>query len=200
MQKYNIYIVLTRTNTVLSRLIQYVKNDEYTHAAIALDKELKYMYGFGRKVFYNPIIGGFNHESLDKGLYKYQRVLPGVIMEIEVSQEQYQKARTLLSHFVSYCHLYSYNYKGLLNALLHKEACYDNSFLCSEFVYYILKESGITEFNISRNLVRPQDLLSIEGKIIYKGNLKKYNIQDSTEWIKKSKFRLSWNVLINFFK
>lgn len=178
MQKYHLYIVLIRTNTVLSRLIHYIKNDEYTHAAIALDKELNNMYGFGRKVAYNPIIGGFNKEKLDEGLYKYQKTLPGVIMEVEVSKEQHEKAKSLLANFISNSHLYKYNYKGLVYGLLHKEVRNDNRFLCSEFVYYILKESGITDFNISRSLVRPQNLLNIKSKIVYQGNLKDLKFLD----------------------
>lgn len=49
MDKKHIYIVLTRTNTLISRIIRLFMNDEYTHAAIALDKELNNMYSFGRK-------------------------------------------------------------------------------------------------------------------------------------------------------
>ena len=43
MEKRCLYIVLTRTNTVISKLIHVIKNDEYTHAAIAFDRELDHM-------------------------------------------------------------------------------------------------------------------------------------------------------------
>ena len=59
MEKRHLYIVLTRTNTVMSNLIQILKNDEYTHAAISLDKELNHMYSFGRRNTYNPFVGRF---------------------------------------------------------------------------------------------------------------------------------------------
>lgn len=172
MEKYYLYIVLTRTNTVISKLIQFVKNDEYTHASLSLDKELNYMYSFARKRTYNPFIGGFSQEDINKGLYKFQNAIPGVIMEVEVSRSQYEKAKGLLDHFISNKNLYKYNYKGLLHSLLNKTACYENRFLCSEFVYHILKESDITDLNMPRNLVRPQSLLKLKSKVIYKGNLK----------------------------
>jgi hypothetical protein len=172
MEKSYLYIVLTRTNTMISRLIQLFKNDEYTHAAISLDKELNYMYSFSRRNSYNPFIGRFKKEDINEGLYKFCDTLPGAIIEIEVSREQHEKARALLEHFISNSSLYKYNYKGLLHSLLNKPASSDYRFLCSEFVYHILKESGIIDFNISRNLVRPQSLLNIEGRLIYKGNLK----------------------------
>lgn len=68
------------------------------------------------------------------------------------------------------------NYKGLLYSLVNKPVCNEDRFLCSEFVYHILKESGIANLGISRNLVRPQSLLNIEGKMIYKGNLKEIRL------------------------
>ena len=43
MEKYCIYIVLTRMNTTIARLIRIIKKDDFTHAAISLDKQLKYM-------------------------------------------------------------------------------------------------------------------------------------------------------------
>lgn len=172
MQKYYLYIVLTRTNTFLSRLIQIFTKSEFTHAAISLDKELRFMYSFGRKVHYNPIVGGFMHEEIDKGLYKLHTVLPGVIMEIEVTEEQYVKAKSLLDHFIANRNRYKYNYTGLLHSIIQKETCHETRFLCSEFVYYILKESGITELNKPRNLIKPQDLLLLKSKVIFFGNLK----------------------------
>ena len=36
----NIYILLTRSRTILSRLIHLATNDTYTHASIAWDDEL----------------------------------------------------------------------------------------------------------------------------------------------------------------
>lgn len=48
MDKAHLYVVLTRTNTVISRLIHLVTRDEYTHAALALDRDLKEMYSFAQ--------------------------------------------------------------------------------------------------------------------------------------------------------
>lgn len=185
MGKYYLYVVLTRTNTMISKLISLIKDDEFTHASISLDKELNNMYSFSRKHTYNPFVGVFRQEEIDKGIYKLQKSLHGTIIELEVSKQQYKDATRLLNHFINNSDQYRYNYKGLLDGMLNKESCYDSRFLCSEFVYYILNESGIIDLNISRNLVRPQNLLSLEGSIIYRGNLKelkyKYKNYDSIE-------------------
>lgn len=174
MENCYIYIVLTRTNTTISRLIRLFTHDDYTHAAIALDKNMEKMYSFARKRTYNPFVGRFKQENLNEGIYKLCRELPGVIMEIEVPVEKYEEAVKLLDEFITNSNRYKYNYLGLFYALLNKPVQFENRFLCSEFVYYILKESGIADFDMPRNLVRPQSLLNnLECKIIYQGDLHK---------------------------
>lgn len=172
MQRCYIYVVLTRTNTIISRLIRFFKKDEYTHASISLDRNLENMYSFGRKYDFNPFIGVFKHENINKGTYKYCKTLPGVVIELEVTKSQYKKAKALLGHFISNGSRYKYNYMGLVNSLFDKGSCYSTRFMCSEFVYYILNESGIADLDISRSLVRPQSLLTLDGRILFKGNLK----------------------------
>ncbi|WP_028305481.1 MULTISPECIES: hypothetical protein [Desulfitobacterium] len=172
MQTYYLYIVLTRTNTVLSKLIHMFKQDEYTHAALSLDSDLNHMYSFGRRNPYNPFIGRFRREDIHEGVYGFCENLPGAIIEVEVTQQQYDKVKELLNHFIVHSDRYRYNYRGLFYSLLDKPLSNENRFLCSEFVYFVLKESGITDLKMPRNLVRPQNLLHAEGRIIYQGDLK----------------------------
>lgn len=172
MVKNRLYIVLTRTDTFLSRLIGIFKKDQYTHAAISLDSDLDQMYSFGRRNTYNPFIGCFRREDIHEGVYGLCKTLPGAIIEFEVTAQQYKKAKELMSHFVAHPDNYKYNYQGLLYGLLDKPLCAKDSFLCSEFVYYILNESGIIDLQMPRNLVRPQNLLLAEGKIVFQGDLK----------------------------
>lgn len=185
MEKHYLYIVLTRSNTTISKLIKMIKKDEFTHASISFDKELEQMYSFGRKKSYNPFIAGFKQEKLDKGLYKRCKTLPGLIIEVEVTKEQYQKAKELLDEFRSNKEIYKYNYMGLVNSLLNKEGYNDNRFLCSEFVYYVLNNSGVVDFKMARNLVRPINFLKLESKVAYKGDLKEIKPQNKEESLKE---------------
>lgn len=184
MKNYYLYIVLTRTNTGISKIIQIIKKDEYTHAAISLDKNFHRMYSFGRRKTYNPFIGRLKKEDMNEGLYKTCNILPGAVIEVEVSQQQYEKAKELVEHFIRNSNSYKYNYLGLIYCLMNKTAYRDDKFLCSEFVYYILKESGIADLKMPRNLVRPQSLLNI-GKVIYNGNLKEFKPMDHLNIDKK---------------
>ncbi|MDD2447302.1 MAG: hypothetical protein PHY91_06415 [Tissierellia bacterium] len=189
MRNQYLYIVLTRTNTVMSRLIQIIKNDSYTHASISLDSNLHHMYSFGRKYTFNPFLGRFKKEDIDEGIYKLSRTVPCVIMEVQVSEQQYERVKELLEQFISNRNIYKYNYIGLLHNLIKKSVCYDYRFLCSEFVYHILNESGIVEFNKSRNLVSPENLLDIEGKIVYQGDLKHMDLLYRAQEIEEIKLK-----------
>lgn len=184
MKKYYLYIVLTRPNTGISKIIRVIKRDKYTHAAISLNKELDQMYSFGRRKTNNPFIGRFKKEALNEGIYELCNTLPGVVIEVEVSKKQYQKAKKLVDHFINNSSLYKYNYKGLAYSLMNRPTHTDNRFLCSEFVYYILRESGVVDFKVARNLVRPQSLLDIDGRILYNGDLKVINLMEYEEFNK----------------
>src|SRR6056297_2561026 len=175
MERKSIYVILTRTKTLLSRLIQLVKKDMYTHAAISLDKDLTEMYSFGRRYTYLPFMGCLGIETIEAGIYKKQKSLPGVILEIKVNGWQYNKANQILEDFISNKENYKFHYAGLFDHILHREVKLVNKFLCSDFIYRILKSCGISELDTPENLVRPQNIfLGLSNKIIYEGDLKKF--------------------------
>ena len=84
-----VYIVLTYTGTILSKLVRGYTRKEYAHVSLALDKELKEMYSFGRLNPYIPFIGGFVHESVDHGTFKRFYKTKTKIYSLEVNEEQY---------------------------------------------------------------------------------------------------------------
>lgn len=180
MKTYRVYVVLTRTNTTMSRAIQLLKSDEYTHASITLDPELKHMYSFGRKYTYNPLIGHFKREELHTGLFGIQKSLPSIVYEVAVTAGQYHRAKLLLENFVDEKERYKYNYMGLLHSFQKKAQAYDDRFLCSEFVYHILKESDILDLKIARNLVRPEHLKQVGWPVYYTGDLKSLHPLETT--------------------
>ena len=65
-----IYIVLTFTGTMLSRVVHIYTKQEFYHSSLSLDKDLNEMYSFGRYWAYNPFIGGFVKEEIDSGTFK----------------------------------------------------------------------------------------------------------------------------------
>lgn len=168
MEQKNIYIVLTRTTTVLSQLIAYITGDQYTHASISLDRNLTTMYSFGRKQRHNPLIGGFCRENMDKGIFADSKRLPYAIARIEVTPEQYEKVNSLIQSYVQNAAQYRYNYTGLLFAWMGKVHKSRQRFYCSEFVCDLLRQCKIV-FEEPPTVIRPQDLLR-HGQIIEQGD------------------------------
>ncbi|MDR0821425.1 MAG: hypothetical protein LBN40_03035 [Oscillospiraceae bacterium] len=179
-QTKSMYIVLSASPTVLSRAIRRFMGDTYSHAALSFDENLTYMFSFGRRRAWNPFIGCFKLENIGEGLYKRFRSLSGIIIEIKVTEEQYNLARRLTSSFLLNADTYRYNYLGLAGNLVGIDHYSNTRFFCSEFVYHILHESGIFDLGIPRGLVRPQTLLRLNGGVVYSGDLKQYHTVTST--------------------
>jgi hypothetical protein len=172
----------------MSRAIQLIKNDEYTHASITFDSELNYMYSFGRKYKLNPLLGHFKKEEPHSGLFGLQKELPSKVFELTVTPTQYYRAKALLDAFVEEKDKYKYNYMGIIHSFQKKSYAYEDRFLCSEFVYHILKESAILNLKMPRNLVRPEHLKNIGWPVYFEGDLKAHHpieagFEDAPNWL-----------------
>jgi hypothetical protein len=170
---------------VLAQTVGLFTGDQYTHSALALDEGLEYMFSFGRRRARNPFIGCFKHESLDDDLYSGYSFLPGAVIQLPVSPEQYLGVTTQLWNFLLDGHTFSYNVYGLIGNMVGKGKERPARFFCSEFVYHILYESGVCDVRRPRYMVRPQDLMGLGltelgGTLIFEGDLKTYRSSRST--------------------
>ena len=170
-----IYIVLTHTGTVLSRIIKDYTQDEFSHVSISLDKELKEMYSFGRLNPYNPFWGGFVQEGINFGTFKRFRKTVCKIYSLKITEEQYNNVRGMIEYIKSSKQLQKFNVIGLFAVGFNKRISFENSFYCAEFVKYVLDKSGI-ENNLPE-LIKPEDFKNIQDlNEIYSGRLRKYQI------------------------
>ena len=173
-----IYIVLTHTGTILSRIIRLFTKNEYTHASIALEKEINPMYSFGRLNPYNPFWGGFVEESIYTGTFKRFKNTQTEIYSFEVSNESYRKLKELIAYVNENREIYKFNIKGLIYAFFHKSCIRKNKFYCSEFVKYILEKSNIQIKGLS-DVIKPEEFRKLEEfKLEYKGLLRLYKSTD----------------------
>ena len=155
----NIYIVLTRTGTILSGIIRGFTKDEYTHVSISLDKELNKMYSFGRLNPYNPFIGGFVHEYIDKGTFKRFRNTNALVLELEIDREQYKKIVDIIKYVKKNKEKYTFNVTGMFLSAIKVKVRKRRSFYCAQFVKYLLDRAKV-ENNIE-DTVRPENFKQI---------------------------------------
>ena len=114
-----IYIVLTHTGTLLSRIIKTFTKDEFSHSSIALNVQLKEMYSFGRLHPYNPFFGGFVQEGIDTGTFKRFYNTKTKVYALHVSEEQYEKIQQKLQQIEREKENYTFNIVGSFAAGLH---------------------------------------------------------------------------------
>lgn len=171
MEQKSIYIILTRTTTIVSRMIAHLSGDKYSHASLAFDKDLTSMYSFGRRNPNNPFSGGFCQENVNEGVFKKCKMLPYAIVELKVTCEQYEKINELIQEYIKSAAKYRYNYAGLFFAWTGNAYRYTYRKYCSEFVYDLLYQSGIL-CEEPPSVIHPQELMRF-GHVIVEGDWNK---------------------------
>lgn len=169
----NIYIILSQTGTLFSRAIKWHTKDPYNHASISFDQDLEAMYSFGRKRRYNPIDTGLIQENFDRGLFPYFPNARCCVLEIPVTNEEYEVMYNVVEDFYSNKDNYRYNLMGVLTYTVGLGMARKDHFFCSQFVSYILCSASCWSTNPT--LTKPIDFLRIPNqKVVYEGSITEF--------------------------
>ena len=114
-----IYILLTRSGTLLSKLVYRLTGARYTHASLAFDEDLSCLYSSTRKNGYTMFPAGPSREYLDRGVFRLRPDVPCALYALEVSEEAYTRARRRADHMMAHGNLYRFNVLGLILCGLH---------------------------------------------------------------------------------
>lgn len=170
-----IYIVLSYTGTILSRIIKLYTRKEYSHVSISLDENLEHMYSFGRLHPYNPFWGGFVQESPHYGTFKRFKDSKIKIYSMEVSEEDYLKIKEAIHQVQDNRKEYRFNVMGLITIMGHYHLKREKCFYCAEFVKHVLDHSNLS-LDLPE-LIKPDDFQRMEGlDVVYTGRLSEYNL------------------------
>ncbi len=168
----DIYIVLSQTGTILSRIVNFFTHAEYCHSSISLDSRLCEMYSFGRMNPYNPVWGGLVRESPDYGTFKRFYKSTALLLRFSVEDEKYDEIKRALEDMYARRGEYGYNYLGLFLAAVNKKHVSKNRFYCSEFVHYIMSEHGVYDKALIPEIVHPIDFYkAFKDKEVYRGKI-----------------------------
>ncbi len=170
-----VYIVLTQTGTILSKIIKACTGAEYQHASISLNESLTQMYSFGRIFASNPFYGGYVKESPNYGTFKRFYKTKALVLEFNIDESSYLKMKNYLEEMYLKRKEFSYNYLGLIGALFKKKRAKPNKFYCSEFVNYIFLKYKVYDGKILPDIVKPIDFFNaFKNKTVFKGLLSSY--------------------------
>ncbi len=167
-----VYIVLTRTKTLVSRAVKLVTGDQYTHSSLALDPSLEILYSSSRKNGITMFPAGPCTEKLTNPTFCKNLDSPCAIYKLEVEEETYQRMQEELEAILAVSRLYHYNILGLVLCYFHIVSRRKYYLFCSQFIGNILKNSGAMDFAKDTSLITPNDYSKMELEICYEGTLR----------------------------
>ncbi len=175
MGKKAVYILLTDTGTLFSRMIKFYTGAPYNHVSIALDEKLDQLYSFGRKVYCNPFSAGFIHERIDRGVFYHRKNTTCALYKMMVTEEQYKRLLHMIEQFKKFSSNYRYNLLGVFAIAVNMELKRTDAYTCSQFVATVLARSGISLPGKRPELMRPDDFPKMANlELIYEGKLHDY--------------------------
>ena len=196
MDKRNIYIVDSFTNTVPGRIIKWraslkfwnrYDGDTYSHTSLSRDIKLGNMISLARREIDNPLNCGFIKEDIRKDVFALNKDKSKIaVMELPVTVDQYNKISKLMDYYWEHRDEYSYNFLGIIAILLTGSRGIEgkNSFFCSQWVAKVLQDSNVDIFDGKKPFnVRPFDFYcALENHIMYEGPVVEYPYYKDLEY------------------
>lgn len=171
----SVYILLTNTGTLFTKMIQTYTKAPYNHASISFDRELSELYSFGRKHPGNPFDGGFVKEDIKTGTFSKYPGTACVLYELAITRREEEKMKRVLRFFIRKKGKFLYNLLGVIGVALKEPVEFSNSYFCSQFVAEVLSRSGIKLWNKLPALVTPDDFRRNDRLVlVYEGKLSEY--------------------------
>ena len=170
-----IYLVFTKTETWLAKLIRAFSRIKYAHSSISFDDSFTKMYSFGRINPNNPFLGGFVEENLHEGVYKKFSKCECLVYRVRVTNKQYYSLQNQVAQFILEKDKLKYNFLGLFGVLFNHPIKRENYYFCSQFVSKILMDSKVFDCEKVPELIRTSDLFSMKNKdIVWEGFVDDY--------------------------
>lgn len=110
----HIYILLTKTKSVPSRIIGLFTRATYTHVAIAFDDEPEIFYSFSRLRERFPLPGGLTTESPYSGFLGSHGESLCKLVCLEVSERAAERARMRVRRMMKSHSLFRYSLLGCI--------------------------------------------------------------------------------------
>lgn len=167
-----IYILLTKSDTILSKLVHLVTADAYTHVSVSFDERLETLYSSSRKNGETLFPAGPCTEQLGAGYYRRHAQIPCSLYELRVSEEVYAQAQKEVENIMSREQDYHFNFLGLILCQLNIPFHRKRHFFCSQFVSEILSRSRAVEIPKDTTLMKPSDYTRMpELHFLYQGQV-----------------------------
>ncbi len=167
-----VYVLLSKTKTIPSRMINRMTRGTYTHTSMALTEETDRFYSFARRKLHNFLKAGFLMEDLHSFVFARYADCACVLYALEISDESYEKMQVRIRDFEKNYDKAKYNFLGMLPLRLGIRFRRAYKLTCSQFVAVILDTSEEIKLPKDPYLMLPNDFPKIQGiKKIYEGTI-----------------------------
>lgn len=163
----HVYIVLSRSKTLVARMVQIATREKYSHSSLSLSMDCSTFYSFGRRDPRHMFPAGFITEGVEKGFFAVHPEIPIAVYELPVSDEDYQLIQERLTPFLKDPWHYKYAVKNLLYQYMGIAHWQEDQYVCSAFVAYILR--GMLDFGKDPSLVFPHDFQHYGLRLVFEG-------------------------------
>ena len=168
-----VYVLLSRTQTLPSKIVHSVTGGDFTHTSLALSPRSDHFYSFGRRKLNNPLVAGLIVEDVQDGVFKKYPNAHCALYQISVSDMGYKKIQKYLCYLLENYPIAKYNFAGAIPQRIGIRWRRKFRFTCSQFVATALSKSEEIPLPKNPNLMLPNDFLKVTAmEQIYKGPLK----------------------------
>lgn len=167
-----IYILLSRTGTIPSKLIHTMTRGDFTHVSISLRPTTDRLYSYARRTINNPLHAGLIVENIHTDVFARYPDCQCSLLELSVSDEAYLKMQRCIRFFMKHYQKATYNFLGVLPLRLGIRWPRRFRLTCSQFVAVVLSSSKEVTLPKDPYLMLPNDFKQIPGiRQIYSGIL-----------------------------
>ena len=168
-----VYILLSKTGTVPSMLINKMTRGTFTHTSLSLTPTTDHFYSYARRTLHNPLNAGIMIEDIHDFVFAKYPDCHCALFAVEVSDEGYEKIQRCITHYLNNYKKAKYNFLGILPLRLGFRMARKFRLVCSQFVALALHASEDVSLPKDPYLMLPNDFLKIANiKKIYGGKLK----------------------------
>ncbi len=176
-----VYVLLSKTGTATSKMVDIFAKGKYTHTSLALTPETDKFYSYARRRLYNFLIGGIFVENVNTFVFARFPDAPCGLFELDVSDEAYEKIKAFVDERLADYDKSTYNFIGTPLMRLGIAWKRKKKFTCSQFVAVAIDKGGETKFPKDPYLMLPRDFVNIEGiRQIYEGKVSECNFSGAS--------------------
>lgn len=152
-----INIIISKTDTIVGKVVRYVTKSEWNHISVVLDGNYNHIYSYTRKYSWLMFPAYLHYEPI-------QRLHKIAIAEIPISDEDFINLKEYLNNLQQKIRFY--NYPQILLVKFNKELPIEGMHICSSFAAEVL--SFASEINLEKDILlyTPMDIYDLVSDYI----------------------------------